>query len=151
MDLALIKTLKDLFGDRYVSSNELFRKSLNEVAVPAMGSTKATLWIIVDNSKGEDIVRRHYESMLAEDEKITGVPKKIDPYGGPRELVQRLRAQGFNIEMTILPVAHDEKSKYITLKRKVMLNEHHDIQLVCYNLDNIAVVEDEMKVDGVNA
>lgn len=145
MDLKLIAQLKETFGELYVSSADLFRKSINTVAVPAMGHTKATLWIIVDNCRGEDVVRRHYEAMLKLDEECDGQERSIDPYGGPQALVQRLKAQGYNMEFTILPPDFDNKAKYIELKTREFRNNEHDIQAVCYNLDERVMPTEEME------
>lgn len=151
MDLQLIRELRDTFKDRYVSANDLFVKSLNTVATPVMGSPKAVLWIIVDNARGEDIVRRHYEAMLKEDEKITGKEQLIDPYGGPSQLTTRLRQQGYHMELTVLPEDFDKKTKYIQLKHAEMLAKHYDVQAVCYNLDNRVMPDEEtLKIDGIN-
>lgn len=150
MDLSIIKHLRETFGDRYVSSNDLFRKSLNTVAVPTMGSTRACLWIITDNARGEDVVRRHYETMLKEDSVTMGIERPIDPYNGPRELAQRLMAQGYHLAITAIPAGFDKKQRYLELKRSEMQKEGMDIQAVCYNLDNIVMPDDKMEIDGVN-
>lgn len=145
MDLSLINLLKKEFGEQYVTSNELFRKSVNTVATPAMGHSKATLWIIVDNCRGEDVVRRHYEAMLKFDEECDGQERNIDPYGGPQALVHRLKAQGYNMEFTILPPDFDNKAKYIELKAREFRANEHDIQAVCYNLDDRVMPTNEME------
>ena len=153
MELKVIKFLREELRGNYMSSKDLFHKSLNTVAAPAMGTRKATLWIIVDNCRGEDIVRAHYEAMLAEDSKIAGKQLPIDPYGGPRELATRLGQQGYNMELTILPPDFKDKIRYIELKRNEMSKNQHDIQGVCYNLDNVMVLEDESEqlvVEGIN-
>ncbi|WDS62110.1 hypothetical protein [Pseudomonas phage D6] len=153
MELGLIRKLRDNFGDRYVSAEDLFRKSLNTVATPAMGHGAAVLWLIVDNARGEDIVRRHYEAMLRYDAEIDGIEKPIDPYNGPRELASRLIQQGYKLELTVLPPDFDKKEQYIELKHREMLAKQYDIQAVCYNLDN-RVMPDEpvepLKIDGIN-
>lgn len=154
MELGLIKFLREELRGNYMSSKDLFHKSLNTVAAPAMGTVKATLWIIVDNCRGEDIVRAHYESMLAEDSKIAGKEQPIDPYGGARELAQRLSQQGYNMELTILPPDFNNKVRYIELKRNEMSKNKHDIQGVCYNLDNVVLLDDTpepMTIEGINA
>ena len=153
MNLDLIKWLRDELRGNYVSSADLFKKSLNQTAAPAMGTTKTTLWIIVDNCRGEDIVRAHYEAMLAGDSLLAGKQQPIDPYGGPRELAIRLAQQGFNMELTILPPDFKDKIRYVQLKRNQMSKDGHDIQAVCYNLDNVVHDQgiDPLVVDGVNA
>lgn len=136
MDQNLILHLSKVFGAKYVVAKELFRKSLNTVATPAMGHSKAVLWIITDNVRGEDIVRRHYETMLAEDTLLTGTEQLIDPYGGPRELAIRLKQQGYHMEMTIFPPNFDKKKEYIELKLKELSAKEYDVQAVCYNLED---------------
>ena len=116
-----------------------------------MGSKRATLWIIIDNARGEDVVRRHYETMLKEDSVTMGIERPIDPYNGPRELAQRLMAQGYHLAITAIPAAFDKKQRYLELKRSEMQKDGMDIQAVCYNLDNIALPDETMKIDGVNA
>jgi hypothetical protein len=153
MDMTLIRQLRDVFGDRYVAAQDLFRKSLCTVAVPAMGSDKAVLWIIVDNARGEDIARRHYEAMLGFDKETSGQEQPIDPYGGPRELAIRLMQQQYQIELTVLPADFDKKAKYIELKHAELQAKHFDVQMVCYNLEN-RVMPDEpkvepLKIDGI--
>lgn len=152
MELAIIKFLQAELGDKYVSSNDLFLKSLNAVAVPTMGTTKATLWIVADGVRGEDIVRRHYETMLKSDSQLSGKESPIDPYNGPRELALRLKQQGFNMEMTIFPPDYPTKMRYLELKRKQLVSEGCDIQAVCYNLDNVAILEedDKLVIDGID-
>lgn len=145
MNLELMGWLKKEFAEQYVSADDVFRKSLCTTAVPAMGSTKATLWIILDNVRGEDLVRRHYEAMLRFDGEIDGKEHNIDPYGGPRELALRLRAQGYNIEFTILPADFANKVKYCELKLKQFRVEHRDIQAVCYNLEHRVMPTEEME------
>jgi hypothetical protein len=154
MDMNLIRQLRDVFGERYVEAEALFRKSLNTVAVPAMGSPKAVLWIIVDNSRGEDIVRRHYESMLKYDQETSGQEQPIDPYNGPRELATRLMQQGYHMELTVLPADFDKKPKYVELKYAEMQAKHFDVQAVCYNLENRVMPDedqvDPLKIDGIS-
>jgi len=153
MELSLIRALRDNFGDRYVSAEDLFRKSLNTVATPAMGHDHAVLWIIVDNARGEDIVRRHYESMLRYDAEIDGIEKPIDPYNVPRELATRLIQQGYKLELTVLPPDFDKKEQYVMLKHREMQAKHYDVQAVCYNLDNRVMPDetmDPLKIDGIS-
>uniref|UniRef100_A0AB39CCK5 Uncharacterized protein n=1 Tax=Pseudomonas phage RVTF4 TaxID=3236931 RepID=A0AB39CCK5_9VIRU len=145
MNLEMIKWLKEHFGDRYVSADALFRKSLNEVAVPAMGHKKATLWIIVDNCRGEDIARRHYETMLQCDKELTGEEQLIDPYGGPREMTNRLRAQGFDIKMTAYPKGFDKMVDHAKLYAAKFAMEQLDVQMVCYNLEDRVMPTEEME------
>lgn len=136
MNLDTIKWLSETFGDRYVAANDLFRKSLNEVATPAMGHKEAVLWIITDNVRGEDIVRRHYEAMLREDSILMGQEQPIDPYGGPRALAIRLAQQGFRMELTVLPPGFDKGTDYLKLKAQEFQLKEYDVQAVCYNLEN---------------
>ena len=145
MKLELMGWLKKEFAELYVPADDLFRKSLCTTAVPAMGSTKATLWIILDKFRGEDLVRRHYEAMLRFDFETDGKERNIDPYGGPRELATRLRAQGYNIEFTILPADYDNPIKYCELKLRQFRAEHRDIQAVCYNLEDRVMPTEEME------
>lgn len=154
MKLNVIKMLSETFGERYVSANDLFRKSLNTVATPVMGSKKAVLWIIVDNGqRGEDVTRRHYESMLAEDSLIAGKEMPIDPYGGPRELAIRLLQQGYEMKLTLIPPGFEDTERYLSLHHSAMVSEHKDIQAVCYNLDNRVMPEadpEPLKIEGIN-
>jgi hypothetical protein len=151
MKLEVIKQLNELFGDRYMPSNDLFRKSLNTVATPVMGCRKAVLWIIVDNGqRGEDVTRRHYETMLAEDTLLTGKEQLIDPYGGPRELAVRLLQQGYEMKLTLIPPGFEETQKYIALQYSAMQAEFKDVQAVCYNLDNRVMPEDKLSIEGID-
>lgn len=145
MDLKLINFLSSTFGEQYVKAEELFRKSLNETAVPAMGHNNATLWIICDNVRGEDITRRHYEAMLRLDAEIDGEQQAIDPYGGPQTLVNRLRQQRFDIALTIFPPGFEKKVEYAELKLRQMRAEYKDVQLVCYNLEDRVMPTEEME------
>ncbi|MCY1447289.1 hypothetical protein D9M71_639010 [compost metagenome] len=155
MKLNVINMLSKTFGERYVSAENLFRKSLNTVAAPVMGSTKAVLWIIVDNGqRGEDVTRRHYETMLAEDSLIAGKQLPIDPYGGPRELAIRLLQQGYEMKLTLIPAGFAETERYLTLQYSAMMAEFKDIQAVCYNLDNRVMPEadpEPLKIEGINS
>lgn len=145
MNLEMMNWLKKTFGDRFMTSAELFRKSLNTVAQPAVGYTKGTLWIISDANRGEDIVRRHYEAMLEFDKELTGMEQKIDPYGGPRELAQRLKQQGYDMQMTIYPKDFEKMVEHATLYRSKFELEFRDVQAVCYNLDDRVMPTEEME------
>lgn len=153
MDMSVIRTVREKFGDRYVAAEDLFRKSLNTTATPAMGHTHAVLWIIVDNGRGEDIVRRHYEAMLRYDAEIEGIQRPIDPYNGPRELATRLIQQGYKLELTVLPPDFDRSAEYLELKHKEFLARQYDIQAVCYNLENRIMPEEPtepLQIDGIS-
>lgn len=91
--------VRAVFGDKLVTSSTVFLKSLEQAPVVTMGY-KPAIWIISHNDPLVDIVREHYEHMLAKELAEGTGDGIIDPYGGPTKLTYALRKSGWDMHLT---------------------------------------------------
>jgi hypothetical protein len=137
------KILGELYGDKFLSSTDLFTRSLCVKAETPFNNCKPCLWVIINGHEvgGQDLVRAHYEHYLKVIELETGQPQKIDPYNGPRHLVFRLKQMGWHIEMTLFK-GNPNRSQIEHEARQIEA-KRMDIQAICFNLDAFVYVPKE--------
>lgn len=127
--------VKAVFGDKLISSSELFTKSLEKAPTVTMGC-KPALWVIAFDKDLPTIVRAHYEHMLML-EKANGTGDGIiDPYGGATKLTYALRAAGWDMHLTRFNVIVTEAD--IRKFADDFQLAHREVVGVCIDVDPIS-------------
>lgn len=127
--------VKAVFGDKLVGSSELFTKSLRKPPQVTMGC-KPALWVISVANSFPDIVRVHYEHMLAMELADGTGDGIIDPYHGASRLTYALRAAGWDMHLTRFPssVAESDIRKFA----EDFQLTHCEVVAVCIDLDPVS-------------